>query len=79
MLVWVDPLAIPAWNRAYENRDDRAKDAVIRAYESFDIPVGTTVRLIRTERDGTSQVEVTGGPLAGRRGWTERAETALKP
>lgn len=70
-LVWVEELGMSAWERAYENRDERGMNRVMDVFETLRIPDGDTVRI--TAMHGQAiQVEVLTGSMAGRRGWTDR-------
>jgi hypothetical protein len=67
-VLWVDPIALWAWNRAGENRDNRGQIQVLDVYQYLQVAPSTPV--IVTNRQGTSvQVEIMSGPLTGRRGW----------
>ncbi len=59
-----------AWERAYENRDEKGMSRIMDAFETLRIPDDAHVRV--TARQGRAmQIEVIDGRMAGRRGWTD--------
>lgn len=69
-LIWVDELGLSAINRAYENRDSKAMDRVLSAFEYLEVPDGTPVKVTARSRTAI-QVEVLSGQHNGRRGWID--------
>lgn len=67
-LLWINNTGLWAWNRAYEERDEKGMSRVMEIYERLQVSDGTRVRVVN--RDGaTLQVEMLEGEHAGRRGW----------
>lgn len=66
--IWVNRTAIDAFQRAYDERDERGMDTVVRVFESIQVADGTLVEIVRV--DGrVIQIEVLEGSTKGRRGW----------
>lgn len=67
-ILWVDELGLRAWNRTFENRDDKGMTDVMHVFTTLRLNPNTAVMV--TNRSGDAiQVEVISGYAAGRRGW----------
>lgn len=75
-LIWVNRTGISAWDRAYNEHDERGMAQVLRLYETLWVPEGTWVQVVALDGDAV-QVELSNGPQAGRRGWARTS--ALRP
>ena len=73
--LWVDELGLSAWNRAYDNRDDKGMLQIMGAFETLEVKKQTRVMVTNRTRDAV-QVEMLDGEYAGRRGWTRPSSLA---
>ncbi len=69
-ILWVNKSAYDQFMHAYDERDDPTMLALVRRYEVLTVAPGTHVQVVRSEGSST-QVEVTDGQYAGRRGWIQ--------
>lgn len=70
VVLFVDPIGLSAWNRAYDNRDEAGMRRAMQVFETLSIANGTPVTVTDRNRAAV-QVEVTDGQHRGRRGWTD--------
>lgn len=75
-VVWVNRAGLAAWDRAYDERDDKGMSSVMDLYERLDVIDGTLVRIVAID-GGATQIEMLEGTFLGRRGWTYTG--SLKP
>jgi hypothetical protein len=69
LVIFVDELGLSAWNRAYENRDQKGEAQVMSTFETLKVTSDTPVK-VTNRRSDAIQVEMLSGQHAGRRGWT---------